>query len=114
MDASAGGFPGFPASFCARNLPYLEILAPALMVTSRTDETSVFPLRSGTTVARQREGWSVESQIFFTFGSTSAEGARVGEKSNWKGLPESVGASALGEMDLDGGSETDGGNETGF
>lgn len=55
----------------------------------------------------------MESQIFFTCGSISAVGARVGEKSNSMGLSESDGASALrlGAIDGDGVSENDGGSE---
>jgi len=42
----------------------------ALTDTSSTENESVLSSKRGTTVPRQREGWSVESQIFMTLGST--------------------------------------------
>jgi len=40
----------------------------ALIDTLRTENESILSSKRGTTVPRQREGWSVESQIFWTLG----------------------------------------------
>jgi len=72
----------------------------ALIETLRTENESMLSSKRGTTVARQREGWSVESQIFWTLGSIFF---RVK-------LDDESGADA--STSLDGPLDPDGGNET--
>lgn len=76
----------------------------ALTDTSSTENGSVLSSKRGTTAPRQREGWSVESQIFMTLGSTF-----FGMK-----LVDAAGAgasSSLGKIEFDGALDPDGGNE---